>query len=465
MPLLVSAHMNSLALTTDNDNMDTGANVTQLPPQLWVTPVPNWNTSIPVWGAAWPFHTYFFGSAFTILMIVALVLLCGAMGNRRLRTRYRGLGKQRKRRLPKSLLPPPVFSLLVFAAFLRALCLFADPYHSTKVLPAALARTFGNLPFTAFLCAYQLLFLALHSALRIEVGTLQWLAKRWLIFGVVAFFMVFNTAVDLILVLGVKFRPLLILCMVANCIWILILVAEFIMNAIRLRARIVSTQKSLTPRLGPAMKALAVSGMAAAAAGSPKQAAEDPSTLIRGFRNSARKLKRRLTSSSIFKKKENMKKSLSLQRRILRMTVVLLVTLVVYFGFLFYYLLGVTGATSFESLIKPWTWYTVTTCYRISELALSSAILIMLTQSQKKKSMPADVTDSNRLSSMRPTNSGTSMSESHSNGNLAARRRNPSVIPEEEHEEERVESTGDAIGDLPAVFFYFRSNTLMITSL
>lgn len=430
---------------TSNDGVDDeGMDVAQ----LWVSPVPDWNTTIPIWGRAWPFHTYFFGSAFTVLMLVTLALLLGAMENRRVR-HYRIFGRQRRRQA-KSLLPPPVFSLIAFAAFIRALCLFADPYHSKRAFPTALARVLGTLPFTSFLCAYQLLFLALHSALRIEIGTLRWLSKRWLIFGAVAFFMIFNLAVDLILVLAVQLRVLLTLCMAANSAWLATIMVEFIINAVRLRRRIVETEATLGKRhAGLAMKALAMSGVTAAAAGSPKQVTTKRGP--RGFRQSVRKLTRRLTTSSLFSsKKEKMEETLSLQRRILRMTVVLVATIGVYLALLLYYFLGTAGAFSFESLIKPWTWYAVTTLYRIVELVLSIAILLMLGQSQKKKRAGSDGTDSAWPSSMRQSARDV---ESQSNGVSHTTHSMPAAQSEE------------CICELPAAAYYIRKKTMLVTAL
>ena len=435
--------------------------------QLWVSPVPDWETAIPIWGVAWDFHVYFFASMFAVLMLVTLWLLANVLMGRKERHKR---GKSAKRRGPsrrrmKSLLPPPVYSLIAFAAFLRALCLFVDPYHSTKRLPTALARVFGNLPFTSWVCAYQLLFLALNSALRVEVGTLGWLSKRWLIFSIVLFFMVFNTAVDLILVLAARLRPLLLLCMAANSVWMAVIAAEFAYNAIRLKRRIDETHRTLSSPPGHAMKAMALSGLTAAVTVSPKaESQQQQQQQRRGIRQSVRKLARHLTPSSLHMGRDDSDRTtrtLQLQEHILRTTVLLMLILLVYLSFLLYYLLGTANATPFERLVKPWTWYAVTTCYRTVELVLSIAVLYMLNKSHQKKRMVSDTTDAVMLpgGTQDPTSSMT-------NGTVFEPPRTSQVeIGGEAVQVQVREKNGEAANGLPAALLSFQRKTLLITAL
>ena len=380
--------------------------------QLWLSPVPQWNTAKDVWGVAWPLHTYIYATVFLGLFVISVIMLWKAVARRKASKRQ-PTGKLNGR--SSGLLPPPVLTLLTLATLLRAVLLYVDPYNSQKRFPTVAARTLGNLPFTCMIAAYQLLFLALRSSLKIKLGSLHWLQNRVRIFLVVASFMAFNTLVDIILVLAVKSRTLLLICMLANVAWLSVISVEYLVIMFRLYRRIHQTPMA-SPLRGDMADGdeylLKQRGNSVSFAPEPATSGRRSLSEEVGRERSPSKLStlgRRFTQSSLVNKEDGGGKANrpQFQKRVINMLLCLLLSSSVYLAFLFYYMLGVADAINFTELIDPWTWFSVATCHRLSEVAAVSVILVTmsLASGQKQRSSVSSRSDSWQLNSISLTTS------------------------------------------------------------
>ena len=349
--------------------------------QLWLTPVPNWDDARSTWGKAWPFHQYFFATVFLCLFLVSFSMLWRSVCRQRDRGRSPA-GKLSRR--AAGLLPPPVLCLISAATLLKAISLYSDPYHSESRMPTTLARTLADLPFTCFLSAYQLVFLAVRSSLRIRLNSLEWLENRVFLAVVILGFLIFNTVVDIVLTTVLPSRELLLICMIANILWLAAIISELIAIGLMIHRRIAKwTVKSPTSKRLRA--ALAGSYDFSLSPATRQQASID--TLNDGVFDSPGRHARlgsclgspsdrrpSLTVPSATSSRKPSRRP-SIEVRTLISTRYLALSATIYFSFFFYYFLGVSGAISFKSLIVPWTWYGVATAYRLTEVFLVFTIL------------------------------------------------------------------------------------------
>ena len=391
---------------------------------LWLSPVPDWKTGAAqnCLGDAWPFHNYFFGSCFLVLGLVSVLQLV------LFRRSPTASPVHKKRRLDgrskstSGLLPPPVFILMATLGILRAVSLFTDPYGSEDRLPKLFGRVIFGLGFTSLLAAYQLLFVALHAALRMEVGSFGWLRKRWLIFAIVAFFLTFNTLVDIILVQAVASKPLLVLCMFANVAWCALMIAEFSVIAYRLHNRLAfgrqqsrskiqldsngskkgfATSTSYAPSSNP-RNIEVKNGDALGRAPQthhPPMSERQPSFHQKVWMSMRRKRQSsQMSSMSVYSTgtlRRKARRQVRTQEGIERLALLTVVLATIHFSFQWYMIFGTLGAADFDELIRPRTWYAFVTVLRLVELALAASILATLIKAQfrMRKQWSTDIPD------------------------------------------------------------------------